>query len=189
MKLYYTTTTGYDGEQTNINRSLGGYKSSTPVLNDDFDNLFGEISVLTIRNKKDEYRAMVLKNDMSVSARKIKISMSIPNDSISVFRVATGAMSVPDKYGFRKMENITSPYSKPFNANFIDMGADSVLEVGDLAPGGEIGLWVCRHIDTEKAKEQYNNVCTVDINDPTGRRYVPVSLPKEESVDLIISWV
>lgn len=31
MQLYYTTTTGYNGEQPNPERSLGGFKSSTPV--------------------------------------------------------------------------------------------------------------------------------------------------------------
>lgn len=49
MNLYYTTTVGYDSPQPNSDRSLGGYKSSTKVVNDDFGNLFDELSVMTMK--------------------------------------------------------------------------------------------------------------------------------------------
>lgn len=189
MQLFYTTTTGYDNEQPNIQSSLGGYKSSTPVLNDDFDNLFGEISVMTIRSGRDEYRAMMLKNTMSVTARKIRVRVNYPDDAIATFRMAVGKVGVPNKYGFRAMENVGSVYSKPFQAQFTDMIGDAVLEVGELAPNAEVGLWVCRHIDGEKAREQYNLVCEPDPTDTTARRWRPVSKEKVETVDIVISWV
>lgn len=189
MQLFYTTTTGYDNEQPNVQSSLGGYKSSTPVTNDDFDNLFGEISVMTIRSGRDEYRAIMLKNTMTTTARKVKVSVAMPEDSIAMFRMAVGKVGVPNKYGYRSMENVPSIYSKPFQAQFKDMVDGAVLEVGDLASGGEIGLWVCRHIDAEKAREQYNLVCEPDPTDPTARRFRPVAKSKTETIDITISWV
>lgn len=189
MKLYYTTTTGYENAQPNIQSSLGGYRSSTPVMNDDFDNLFGEVSVMTIRSGRDEYRAIMLKNEMQVTARKIKIRVRQNEDSICMFRMAVGKVGVPNKYGHRSMENVMSVYSKPYRAQFVDMvGEETVLEVGELAPGAEVGLWVCRHIDGEKARNQYNLVCEPDPTDTTARRWKPVSKPQVETIDIVISW-
>lgn len=190
MQLFYTTTTGYDNEQPNVQASLGGFKSSTPVTNDDFDNLFGEISVMTIRSGRDEYRAIMLKNTMSVSARKVKVRVVKPENGLATFRMAVGRVGTPNKYGFRAMENIPSIYSRPFQAQFVDMVDENVvLEVGELASNAEVGLWVCRHIDVEKAKEQYNLVCEPDPTDTTARRWKPVERPKVETVNIVISWV
>ena len=189
MQLFYTTTTGYYNEQPNVQASLGGFKSSTPVTNDDFDNLFGEISVMTIRSGRDEYRAIMLRNTMSVTARKVKVRVDVPEDGLATFRMAVGKVGVPNKYGYRSMENIPSIYSRPFQAQFVDMTGDAVLEVGELAPNAEVGLWVCRHIDVEKAKEQYNLVCEPDPTDTTARRWRPVERPKVETVNIVISWV
>lgn len=67
MNLYYTTTAGYNEAQPNPSISLGGYKSSTLVGNDDFDNMFDEISIMSIRSGRDEYRAIIIRNDFVVS--------------------------------------------------------------------------------------------------------------------------
>ena len=190
MQLFYTTTTGYDNEQPNVQSSLGGYKSSTPVTNDDFDNLFGEISVMTIRSGRDEYRAVMLKNEMSVTARKVKVRVIPDENAIAMFRMGVGRVGVPNKYGWKAMENVSSIYGKPFQTQLVDMNSpEAVLEVGDLAPGAEVGLWVCRHIDLEKAREQYNRVAEPDPTDTTARRWRPVDKPKTERIDIVISWV
>jgi hypothetical protein len=59
MNLFYTTTVGYNVDQPNPDRSLGGYKSSTMVVNDDFGNMFDELSIMTLKSGRDEYRAIV----------------------------------------------------------------------------------------------------------------------------------
>ena len=48
MKLYYTNPTAEDQIQTDPRLSLGGYKALSPVPNDSFDNLFGEISQFSL---------------------------------------------------------------------------------------------------------------------------------------------
>lgn len=188
MQLYYTTTTGANNEQPNPERSLGGFKSSTPVSNDDFGNLFDEISLMTMKSGRDEYRAIVLKNEFQQPARNITIKITRSEDSICSYKLAIGEMNVVNKYNQKSMENVLSPNNKPFRAKFINMTEDEVLQVGDLNPGDEIGLWFCRHVDVDTAKQQYNDVCKPDINDPTGRRYKPVTHPQQESIDVTIDW-
>lgn len=188
MQLYYTTTTGANNEQPNPERSLGGFKSSTPVSNDDFNNLFDEISLMTMKSGRDEYRAIVLKNEFQQPARNITIKITRPEDAICSYKLAIGEMNVVNKYNQKSMENVLSPNNKPFRAKFIDMTEEAVLEVGDLNPGDEIGLWFCRHVDVDAAKQQYNDVCEPDPSDPTGRRYKPVTHPQQESVDVTIDW-
>lgn len=189
MKLFYTTTTGYNGVQTNSSRSLGGFKSATPVVNDDFSNLFGNISVLSIKNGRDEYRALVLKNEFAEAVNDVKLAVFTPEDAVCSYKVAVAPMNYSDKYGNRAMENVMAPNNKPFNAQFIDAVNGGEIHIADtIEGGGEIGIWICRHIDKEKAKEQYENVCEPDPTDRTGRRYKAVEKNTVESVDFSFSW-
>ena len=73
MKLLYTVSSGYMAEQQNVSYSIGGFASSTVIPNDMFGNLFDELSVNTIRNTRNEYRAIVLHNDSQETAKDVKI--------------------------------------------------------------------------------------------------------------------
>ena len=64
----------------------------------------------------------------------------------------------------------------------------AVVEVGNMDSGAVIGIWLCRHIDKDAARQQYNDVCKPDPSDPTGRRYIGVEKPTEELVNLNITW-
>ena len=60
-------------EQQNVSYSLGGFASSTTIPNDMFGKLFDELSVNTIKNARNEYRAIVLHNDSQEVAKGVKI--------------------------------------------------------------------------------------------------------------------
>ena len=188
MRLYYTTTIGFNNEQPNPDRSLGGFKASTPVVNDDFSNIFDEISVMTIRSDRDEYRAIMLVNEFSVTCTNVRIRIEQGDEDICSYKLAIGQLDIVNKYGQKSMENVLSQTNKPFRAQFVDMTPDAVLTVGNLKASEAIGIWVCRHVDKELAKKQYNDVCRPDPKDPTGRRYIPVDHPTQESVNMIIEW-
>ena len=188
MNLYLTTTTGFNESQPNPNISLGGYKSSSLVTNDDFDNLFGEVSLMTIKNQRDEYRAIVLCNDYSQPVNKISIHVETPEDGICSYKMALGVMNGLDKYNKPFMENVATVNRKPFHAAFVDMSNDATLDVGTLQAGQQIGLWICRHVDMEKARKQYEDVAEKDPTDPSGRRYRPVNHPTTETVNVVIKW-
>lgn len=188
MNLYYTVVSGYNAEQPNPDRSLGGYKSSTPVVNDDFSNIFDELSVMTMRNNRDEYRAIILRNDYTNAVANVKIKISVPEDAICTYKLAVVPMNGVNKYGQKFMESVMTVNSKPFHAQFTDMNPDTVVSVGRMEIGDEIGIWICRHIDGAKARAQFNEVCEPDPTDPTGRRYRSITHPKEEKIDMIITW-
>ena len=189
MNLYYTTTTGYDQEQPNPDRSLGGYKSSTRVVNDDFNNIFDEISIMTIRSGRDEYRAIVIKNEYTTRIDNLQVRITAPEDAICTYKLAVGEMNIVDKYRRVLMENVATINNKPFHATFVDMSEpDVVLQVGSLEPGQEIGLWVCRHVNQDEARLQYETVCEPDPNDPQGRIYREVTHPTVESINVDFTW-
>lgn len=189
MNLYYTTTTGYNEAQPNPSISLGGYKSSTLVGNDDFDNMFDEISIMSIRSGRDEYRAIIIRNEFSISLTNLTVKVVADPDAICTYKLAVAPLNKVDKYGRRSMENVATVNNKPFHATFVDMTPDTVLTIGNMNPEDEIGLWICRHIDKEKATEQYENVCEPDLAiDPTGRVYKAVEHPTVESINLEFTW-
>lgn len=188
MNLYYTTVSGYNQAQPNPSSSLGGYKSSTPVVNADFGNIFDEISVMTIRNDRDEYRAIILCNEYSQEVTNVTIKVVKSEDSICTFKLATAVLNGKDKYNKPFMENVQTVNSRPFHAQFVDMTEDAVITIPTLQSGEQVGIWICRHIDQEVAKQQYNEVCEPDNSDPTGRMWKPIVYPKTESVDIVIGW-
>ena len=199
MQLYYTTTTGYNAVQSNPDRSLGGYKSGTPVMNADFSNLFDSISLMTIRNGRDEYRALILRNEFNHPIKNLMVTVQYPEDFVALYSLAFGVLGDPDKYGNCMMESVNSPFAKPFRAKFFPMGigwaeiessfvVGALLVTPELNPGQEVGLWISRHIDKARAKEQYENICTPDPADPTGRRYMATDRPQEEAVNIVFTW-
>lgn len=189
MNLYYTTTVGYNSEQPNPDRSLGGYKSATVVVNDDFANLFDELSIMTLKNGRDEYRAIIVRNDYAQPVANVKVKIERPEDALCTYKMAIAILNGVNKYNQRYMENVLTGNNKPFHAQFVDMDEGVELEIGRIEPGQEIGLWVCRHVDKAAAKLQYETVCEPDPSDPTGRRYRPVTHPKEESINMVFDWV
>ena len=88
MQLYYTTSAGYEQPQTVVAKSLGGYRSANIVKNDDFDNLFGEISSYTIREKRDEYIALMLRNTTGAEVTNVEAWFVPPTENYARFEIA-----------------------------------------------------------------------------------------------------
>lgn len=188
MDLFYTVTSGYNAEQPNPSRSLGGFKSSTPLANDDFGNLFDDISVMTIKSGRNEYRAIILKNTTDSVVNNVKVFVQRPDHAICNFLLSKGDMISTNKYNQKSMESISSPNFKPFRSKFQEATEDEPLMIGSLNPGEEVGIWITRSVDKIKAKAQYEKVCEKDDTDPNGRRYKAITPEKEESIDIQILW-
>ena len=59
LRFYYTTSAGVQQwADKDFLIPLGGYKSSTPVPNDMFSNLFDEISLNLASNPREQYIAL-----------------------------------------------------------------------------------------------------------------------------------
>lgn len=188
MKLLYTVSSAYMAAQTKSIYSIGGFPSSTQVPNDVFSNLFDELSLLTIKNAKTEYRAIVLQNDSDKVTSNVQMWFEVPEDAYCNFQIGATVLtqSTNDE---QYMELIPSIYSKPFNTQLYDATEDSRVTIGDIEPGQMIGLWISRSINKERAMIDYNKVAEIDpLATFSGSRYKPIVHNQEETLKLQIIW-
>jgi hypothetical protein len=185
MTLYYTTSAGENEEQYLPQNSLGGYKSSTPVKNDDFDNIFGEISVMTINQNRDNYIALVLENETGADITNVEVWFETNEGCYSTFQVAAVDM-VADKNGILKMERTRGMHNRPFNGTFVDADIDTKALVGDLAEGERVGIWLKRSLNIEVIDLDQSTLYELD---PANRHvYRKVELGTEDTMTFHISW-
>ena len=166
--------------------SLGGYISSMTVRNDEFDNLFGEISVHGASKGRTEYRALVLVNDSSEDASDVSLYMSATGEmnqgEILIAPVAMGT----DKDGRPVMERVGDIYSKPFDGDFQITSEEDKLDIGTIPANGSVGLWVCRKINEDVIEKDY-----MDVARPVPTKlywFEPVPKEKEETWSLNVEW-
>ena len=146
MTLYYTTSAGYEEPQTVVAKSLGGYRSSNIVKNDDFSNLFGEISAYTIREGRDEYIALILQNTTGSPATAVSIWIDPFENSYVDFQIAALRTTV-DAENNPIMERVRTKNARPFAGDFVETSTDNRLVIGDVAVNEEIGIWFRRSIN------------------------------------------
>ena len=105
-----------EAPQTDINKSLGGYISSSPVPNGGINVLFDAISLNSLKTKTSEVIALGLVNKFQTAVRNVKVKIITSKDSIGKFSLA--AVQVGGDY---LMEHIDSRYSEPIQAEFHDI--------------------------------------------------------------------
>lgn len=185
MELFYTTSAGEDQIQELPQNSLGGFKSSVNVKNDDFDNLFGEISTLTINQNKDQYIALVLKNTTGVDVTNVEVWFENPLTSYSTFQIAAVDMTL-NKNGVYQMERRRDIFDKPFNAEFVDCDVDNKALIGDMLEDEMVGVWFKRSLNLTVIDEDQSNFYEQVPN--STYMYQSVELSQEDKVDFKISW-
>lgn len=186
MQLYYTVSSGYDSIQNKPSLSIGGYKSSSIVINDDYSNIFDEISMRSVNINRPQYIALILKNTTNSVANNLKVWMVSPITAQGIITLAA-VKPLIDQDGNPYIERVATTFSKPMGVNFTSPTVDSpALIVDSMAAGDEIGIWLCRSIDKNVAMEQYNDVAMIDPNNPN--RYIKSEQPTEEIFNLYFSW-
>lgn len=186
MKLCYTTSLNSGQGPDKPGESLGGYISNLTVKNDEFDNLFGEISVYGASKGRTEYRALVLVNDSNENASDVSLYMSTTGEmnqgEILIAPVAMGT----DKDGIPVMERVGDIYSKPFVGDFQVTSEEGKLDIGTIPANGSVGLWVCRKINKDVIEHDYREVAR-----PLPTKlywFEPVPKEKEEAWTLNVEW-
>lgn len=187
MYLYHTVITENEAEQLTTALSLGGFKSSSRVVNSKNGNLFPDISNMTITNyNQNQYIGLVLKNETGVAQTNVEFWFEYPNKCYSNMKVAAVDM-VLDSNNFLQMEHISSINEKPLNAEFFEAngGTNKVL-IGDLAINEQVGIWIERSLLLDIIKADQSNIWE-DDPDRAGRvREIP--LGKEDEIFIGISW-
>lgn len=121
MMLYLTgaeaslTKTGGDSPQTDVNKSLGGYISSSQVPNGAVNVLFDLISSYTLENKPIETIGIALINKFDKKVTDVELKMVVEENNIADFKIAAVAVSSD-----LSLEHIANRYTQPINAEFYD---------------------------------------------------------------------
>jgi hypothetical protein len=187
MRLYYTVSSEPEVQQTKPNLSLGGYKSSSPIQSSIIGNLFGDISMYTVKNNnQNQYIGLVLKNETGGIIENVKLWFDYNDDCYSNIKVASIDLSV-DGDGRYVMERVSSINSKPIYAEFFEANTEvNAVDLGGLQVDETIGIWLKRSFLIDKIKEDQNNI----YQKVPGNEYLyeEIVLDKEDNIELSISW-
>jgi hypothetical protein len=192
MKIYYTTSVGTDEEQKNAKLSLGGFRSSSVVPNLRIGNLFGDISEYTIQIDRDQYIALMIRNETEADITNLKLHFEYPIDdednniSDTLFKI--GAVEPGDVDGEEYIERLQDFYSAPYSVDFheADGIANQVL-LGDLANNTSFGLFFCRSLKKDKILEDYQNMIEKDEPD-NSNIYRQNELPTKDEIKIVLNW-
>ena len=185
MKFYYTTSADPDTDQKKPTLSLGGFKSSSPTLNDENGNLFDEITPYTVTKNKNEYIGLMLVNELGADKTNLQIWFEHPEGSYSKYQIA-GVIPTTDGDGNPYIERIETRTSKPFYGDFEDADVDNKYSLGNLADGGYLGIWIKRELLTDFIE---TDICDVYEEDPTNSRlYVAKEKSTEDVINIKLSW-
>lgn len=185
IKIYYTTPEKEGAEQIRPTLSLGGFRASNSVLNDEFGNLFGEITPLTIDKNKEEYRALIIKNVGESTLTNVRLWFEVPEDNYAKIELAAVTLN-EDAEGQKYMEHVDTIFSRPLYAEFSSVdGEENAATIGELLPGASVGLWLRRSLLIEKISEELKKKFVRNIDK---KIYEEIALNDSETIGLVIDW-
>lgn len=166
---------------------MGGYRSSTPVKNDEFDNFFGEVSSYTVsNNNQNQYLGLILKNESSVAKNGVKLWFERAEDCYSKLYIAAVELT-PDQNGFNLMEDVSTLHSCPIYAEFYECESEvTAVDLGDMAANEAVGIWLKREILSDKAKEDVLNLTEQDPDDEF--RVIQKTLNTSDTIEMKMSY-
>ena len=183
MRFYYTTSEGEGFEQKKNILSIGGYKSSTLVPNNYFNNLFGDITPYTIDKDQEEYIAMMLVNETGANKTNLQLHFEFPEDSYSKYEVGAVVPS-KDSEGTDVVERVNNIYSQPFDPTFVEAdGIANQVGLGDLAEGAKLGICIRRTILKDAIDADYEGRL-----EKQGDIYIENELNKKDQINVVLNW-
>lgn len=187
MRIYHTVSSKPLDPQPKVGLSLGGYRSSTYLRNDSLGNMFGGVSMYTVKNSnQDQYLAFVLRNELGFDIENVKLWFEYDEDCYSNILVAAVNMST-DSDGNLYMEQVRDINEKPLYAEFFEAnGEANAVDIGSLVGSETVGLWFRRSLLIDKIKEDQDKIYEKLPTDEY--RYREVVLPKFDSIDIKISY-
>lgn len=187
LKLFYTTTKGQDIIQSRADKSLGGYRSASPVKNDDFGNLFGEISNYTLKHSDEaNYIGLILLNDSTSPVTDVNVWFEYPIDCYSKLAIAAVDLST-DVDGNKFMENVPTITSSPVYGTFYEAdGEANKQSIGNMTAGEMVGIWLKRIILSEVVDQDISNQIIIDPENSHRVKFVELS--KSDTIEMKMSY-
>ena len=110
------TKSGGASPQSDVNKSLGGYVSSTPVPNGALNVVFDLISSYTLDKRTPETLAFALINKFDKPVKDVELKLVTDEGNLAMFKIAAVAVDSETM----AMEHIANRYEQPINAQFHD---------------------------------------------------------------------
>lgn len=141
MKLFYSGALQKDQPQPVSELSLGGFISSTPILNSNLNNIFGNQYIPQNYIEQVEYKAIFLKNILSVDCNNVYIYYDYPKTPTDI-KLEIGVMTPNSKGEIERISNATSPplYQNTFSE--LNGISNKGLVSAQIKAGEYIGLWL-----------------------------------------------
>lgn len=140
--LYYTGATQYLDPQQDSKLSLGGFVSSSLVPNNLLNNLFGNISALSVSNDTTIIRGIALKNETGLDINQLTLFFNYPLNPFYVFEVAVVSVGV-DRCKHFFMERVNNENATPYIGSFSEAdGVNNSINIGALPTNNYMGLWI-----------------------------------------------
>jgi hypothetical protein len=191
LKLYYSGGSGKSDSISYAAKSFGQFMSASELF-DGLNNLFPDLSALTIQNRKTEYRAIVLVNE---SEDEVLSNLSVwfldpdsadsdeTNDSLCEIQLGWVDLSIQNNCAIPYFPySITDGYKAPLGVTFYPaLGEENALDLPNIEPGMALGLWIKR-IVKESALTAPSDDLLCEISEGT------VVLPTTESLQLVFDW-
>ena len=126
VRFLYTGSQESMGEQIDPERSLGGFASKSIIPNKK-NNLFPDISYLTIFNESEDYRAIIMENFSGSDLVDFKLGYRYDKDQYDI------QVAVVELNEDGKMEIVGNSKTAPYYAEFFDLSVsddqDNSLEI------------------------------------------------------------
>lgn len=145
VRFLYTGSNIFMGDQTDPERSLGGFCSKS-LLPNRVNNLFSDVSYLSQLNETEECRAIVLENNSGAIINQMFLGYSYDKDLYDI------QIAIVDLTADGKMEIIGNSKDLPYYATFeeayvdVDNSIDNSLLFEDIEIDKKIGIWIKRKI-------------------------------------------
>jgi hypothetical protein len=136
MKLYYSGATTLNTPQTDVNKSLGGFMSSSEVPNGRLNNIFNDISSVSRQYAYNEIKGIFLKNTTGSTVNNVLL-YTVPKSELGFTMEVAAATAISGK-----MEQIIVSRDLPLYGDFHNTDsayAKSLCTItGALAPSSNV---------------------------------------------------
>ena len=177
-------------EVSNPTQSIGGFISNTPVPNGMINNLFSEITRLTLRQNVNEYKLVVLQNTIGATVNNLKIWTEVQSSwfSLEIAVVEPVLDTSCNKYYFEQIPNISSP---PYQATLTSHeGQNNAVNVGPFQNQKYLGIWVRRKLLQNRLDMFTQNQNNQQCNDSSIQQLETLidNQLSQETFNLIFDW-
>lgn len=162
IDIFYSGAESYNKPQTQPNKSIGGFMSSTKILNNKNHTLFQQETYRILSDKKSEYICLILKfpagdvEDVLIGIEKLNANTN--------YSIALGFSELSESFEVEKIQDMyTEPYGVTFQPETYASDDDdtaNMFDIGSRTTTKTIALWLRRDLNKDIAEPA--ELCELD---------------------------